>query len=72
MNVVEARRVLEYAIRESGVDAHGELEYLISVIQSGVTAYDALQKVRGMCDVWAEREPQCAGVRAIRDELGEI
>lgn len=31
----------------------------------------AIERVRGMCDVWAEREPNCAGVRAIRDELAE-
>lgn len=32
MNVDEAQRVLEYAIRESGVDAYDELEFLVSAV----------------------------------------
>lgn len=32
----------------------------------------AIALVRSMCDVWADREPNCAGVRAIRDELNEL
>lgn len=30
---------------------------------------DAVRLVRSMCEVWIDREPHCAGVRAIRDEL---
>lgn len=36
-----------------------------------LTLAQGIRLVRGMCDVWLEREPDCAGVRAIRDELRE-
>lgn len=34
-----------------------------------ITLAAEIRAVRTMCDMWLEREPDCAGVRAIRDEL---
>lgn len=36
-----------------------------------LTLAQGIRTVRGMCEMWLEREPDCAGVRAIRDELEE-
>lgn len=32
----------------------------------------AVRTTLSMCEVWAAREPDCAGVRAIRDELKSL
>ena len=34
-----------------------------------LTLAHGIRRVLSMCEVWLEREPDCAGVRAIRDEL---
>lgn len=37
-----------------------------------ITPAAAVRATLGMCEVWAAREPDCAGVRAIRDELKSL
>lgn len=34
-----------------------------------ITLAAGVRQALRMCETWLEREPECAGVRAIRDEL---